>query len=433
MRGSGLRWLRWPALAVVVLGTAALLFWPAADFLGAHDARGLSGKQRIQEAAKARDAARGRMVQLATVMLGLGAYVFTVRNFQLALDQSRRQAEATNRTLEQNEAAQITDRFARAIELLGSEAIDARLGAIYSLERIARDSERDHPTVMEVLTAFVRRTSTTTAAGASRQDLWAALSVIARRRFEHDRGRLVLRDSLLPEAELTEAALAGADLRGIRLAEATLTRAELAAADLTDGVLDGARLDGADLTGADLTRVSASGARLTDATLTDAALNGARLDGGALTGARLQNVHALRCALSGADLTGADLTGADLSEADLNDARLPNAVLRNVTLTRGRLARADLSGADLRDVDLSRAVLSRARLQGANLSGARLDETNLSGATLAGAHLAGVDLTQVVGVSDLDLTDAIADDATRLTAGWHADPATGRVTRLDQR
>jgi hypothetical protein len=121
--------LRWPALVIVVLGVAALLFWPAADFLAAHDASGLTGRQREQETAKARDAARGRLVQFATVMLGVGAYIFTVRNFQLALEQAHRQAEATIRTLEQNEAAQITDRFARAIEILGSDAIDVRLGA----------------------------------------------------------------------------------------------------------------------------------------------------------------------------------------------------------------------------------------------------------------------------------------------------------------
>ncbi|WP_062294251.1 hypothetical protein [Nostoc piscinale] len=31
-----------------------------------------------------------------------------------------------------------------------------RLGAIYTLERIAKDSAKDHWTIMEVLTAFVR-------------------------------------------------------------------------------------------------------------------------------------------------------------------------------------------------------------------------------------------------------------------------------------
>jgi hypothetical protein len=48
------------------------------------------------------------------------------------------------------------ERFTRAIEQLGSDQLEVRLGAIYALERIARDSERDHWPIMEILTAYVR-------------------------------------------------------------------------------------------------------------------------------------------------------------------------------------------------------------------------------------------------------------------------------------
>uniref|UniRef100_UPI001177ECCC pentapeptide repeat-containing protein n=1 Tax=Calothrix rhizosoleniae TaxID=888997 RepID=UPI001177ECCC len=54
------------------------------------------------------------------------------------------------------EDKQITERFSKAIEQLGSEKIEVRLGAIYTLERIAKDSPKDHWTIMEILTAFVR-------------------------------------------------------------------------------------------------------------------------------------------------------------------------------------------------------------------------------------------------------------------------------------
>ena len=53
----------------------------------------------------------------------------------------------------------MTDRFTKAIEQLGSDKLDVRIGGIYALERIARDSAKDHPTVMEVLTAFIREHS----------------------------------------------------------------------------------------------------------------------------------------------------------------------------------------------------------------------------------------------------------------------------------
>ena len=62
------------------------------------------------------------------------------------------------------EQGHITDRYTKAIEQLGKldgdkPNIEIRLGAIYALERIARDSPRDHWTIMEVLTAYVRQNS----------------------------------------------------------------------------------------------------------------------------------------------------------------------------------------------------------------------------------------------------------------------------------
>jgi ABC-type nickel/cobalt efflux system permease component RcnA len=67
----------------------------------------------------------------------------------------RRVTSAEN-AVEVAQEGQITERFTRAIEQLGDEKLAVRLGGIYALERIARDSERDHWPIMEVLTAFVR-------------------------------------------------------------------------------------------------------------------------------------------------------------------------------------------------------------------------------------------------------------------------------------
>jgi hypothetical protein len=55
---------------------------------------------------------------------------------------------------------QITERFTRAVDQLGSDKLEIRLGGIYALERIAKDSaDKDHWTIMEILTAFVRERS----------------------------------------------------------------------------------------------------------------------------------------------------------------------------------------------------------------------------------------------------------------------------------
>jgi hypothetical protein len=53
----------------------------------------------------------------------------------------------------------ITESFSKAIEQLGSDKIEVRLGGIYSLERISKESPNDYWTVIENLTAFVRERS----------------------------------------------------------------------------------------------------------------------------------------------------------------------------------------------------------------------------------------------------------------------------------
>jgi hypothetical protein len=79
---------------------------------------------------------------LGAGLAAAGALWFTTRNFTLS-----------RRTFELTEQGQVTDRYTKAIEQLGSDKLDVRIGSIYALERVARDSARDHPTVMEVLTA----------------------------------------------------------------------------------------------------------------------------------------------------------------------------------------------------------------------------------------------------------------------------------------
>lgn len=55
----------------------------------------------------------------------------------------------TSRTYRITEQGHITDRYTKAIQQVGDEKLAVRLGGIYALERLAVDSERDHPTVVE--------------------------------------------------------------------------------------------------------------------------------------------------------------------------------------------------------------------------------------------------------------------------------------------
>ena len=60
-----------------------------------------------------------------------------------------------------SQEGQIPDRFTMAeqlgaTDLRGNPKLEVRLGGIYSLERIANDSEKDHWAIMEVLGSYAR-------------------------------------------------------------------------------------------------------------------------------------------------------------------------------------------------------------------------------------------------------------------------------------
>ena len=244
--------------------------------------------------------------------LGVVGSVFGIWRSVIAL-LNVRAAQEQGRIAEQGN---ITDRFAKAAEMLSADNPRARTGAIRSLARVAQDSvDRDHIPVMEVLTEFIRippyqeaakraeaRREAENArkeendAGANTDmpppvqcpDIHAALQVIAERNdaqkerenkvyFKPSLTRAALRELDLRDANLTEAELSDANLTGADLAYATLTNASLDFADLTS-----ANLDGSNLTGADLAFANLTGADLAYATLTNASLDGANLTGASL-------------------------------------------------------------------------------------------------------------------------------------------------------
>jgi hypothetical protein len=246
---------------------------------------------------------------------------------------ANKNAEAANRNAEAANQKQITERFSKAIEQLGSDKPEVILGGIYTLERIARDSEPDQWTIMEVLTAFVRQNAPVIKENESqspedqekllklRISIRACLTVIGERKY--------------PDLENKRLDLTIVNISGFNLVQFKLKGFNFTGADLTEANLFGADLTEANLRGADLT-----GANLTGADLTEANLIGADLTGANLTGADLTEAN-----LIGADLTEADLTGAYLTEA----YRLELDWITKVLLTEADLKGAILTGATMPD------------------------------------------------------------------------------------
>jgi len=203
----------------------------------------------------------------------------------------------------------VMESVSKAVEQLGSDKLEVRLGGIYSLERISKESPDDYWTVMENLTAFVRERALRNEAVRQDEigeppatDIAAVLTVIKRR---NKRGR----EHEISNAwrlDLSGATMKRADLSDAHLEEADLSGAHLKGANLSHAHLEGANLFGAHLEGADLLRAHLAGANLSSAHLDGADLFRAHLDGAKLLNARLD--------------------GANLSEAiGLSEAQLAEA------------------------------------------------------------------------------------------------------------
>ena len=312
----------WVRALLVGFGVLTLLFglfvllWevPKRQVAGIADA-----KDRLA----AESAFRQILVQLVGGLALLCGLYFTWRTLWTSQETLR----VNQKTLETTQQGQITERFTKAIEQLGdTERLMVRLGGIYALERIARDSERDHWAVMEVLTAFVReqRPALDSTSGEKERkeslperkpppDIQAILTVIGRRTRTLGNGEtqtLDLRDANLQDANLANAQLQGALLAGAQLQDVNLANAQL----------QGALLMGAQLQGAFLVDARLQGANLANARLQGAFLVGAQLQSACLMGAQLQDANLRNAQLQGADLTAViNLTQDQLNMAYTNE------------------------------------------------------------------------------------------------------------------
>jgi len=234
----------------------------------------------------------------------------TEQQLEQARESQKQTQESTQRTLELTEQGQITERFTRAIDQLGAtddkgrKKLEIRLGGIYALERIDKESpERAyHPTVMEVLTAYVRENSRrdhekpSTPTSASNED------------DKQDKG--------VEQDEESTVRRPPADIQAIL--DVLNRREENRVPDQGRVRLDfrGANLQGADLQGADLQGANLQGANLYGVNLREAFLQEANFQEANLHKANLQEAN-----LHIANLQGANLRGAvDLTQGQIEDA-----------------------------------------------------------------------------------------------------------------
>jgi uncharacterized protein YjbI with pentapeptide repeats len=304
-------------------------------------------------------------------------------------------AVATWWQLQISREGQLTERFSRAVEQLGSDNEDVRIGAIRTLERIAKDSPRDRNAVQAVIGAYVRKHAPWLVGSLQgpqhpTPSVDMHLSWLEHRRGDVQTAMWVL-GARRPSRGEWQLYLSRVDLRGAFL-YGRLSNAQLRHTNLAHALMPEVRLEHADLEDADLRKANLQCTRLTGANLRKAHLQGADLRGADLGEANLREAH-----LENADLSTARV---DPGRGAFLKGRVSNALPRHTNLApKVRLEYADLEDADLRKAKwqctrLTGANLRKAHLQGADLRGADLREANLHGANLRGAHLENADLTK---------------------------------------
>jgi hypothetical protein len=306
-------WARW----VVAVGlSAAFVLWlilfaprllvPAASEADLRDVPDAVKWQARDSRLKLQNDARATLLQgLAGLAVLVGAYY------------TYRQVQTGRRQLDVAQQGQVTERFTRAIDQLGNENLDVRLGGIYALERIARDSPDDHATIAEILTAYIRTHAPwpPTLPGhdvdpvpiddvpelkVRAPDAQASLTVLGRGGFAEQ-----------PPVVGDQLDLHEVDLRRAKLFYANLVGADLHGANLAGVILFGVNMQGADLSDANLAEAEIMDSNLVFADLAAASLEKAIIDGTVLTAA---------------SLIGANLSGARLQTAELRGVRLEQAV-----------------------------------------------------------------------------------------------------------
>jgi len=280
------------------------------------------------------------------IVFGLG---FAYRRLQVA-DRQARVAEE----------GQLTQRFGSAVEHLASEALSVRIGGLYSLERLSKDSTLFHWPVVEIISAFVKDRS------------------IAFSNSTNDTDVTTEQVSILGRAEVRPPAAPGGQPRApldVQVAMRILSR--------RDYTLDAAGQ-----------RIDLEGAYLAGIRLSNAALKGANLNE-----ANLNNVTILN-----SDLSEASLISAAMVEAELRGVDLRNTNASWVKLTACNLQDSDLRNSEFQDADLSSCGLACANAAGASFRRARVDFADFTDANLTKASFEGVDCSNTAGLSTVQLS-----------------------------
>lgn len=232
----------------------------------------------------------------------------------------------------------------------------------------------------------------------------------------------VLHRTLLHDADLSDARLRNARLSDITANELRLCAADLGGASLIDCALSRLSAAGSDWTGSVLRNCMMPEADLEQAVFSSADLERSILFGASAAGSSWRQCRFDTVQLSQSTLDGADLSAARGQKLGLRDSSLQRGRLRGARFMTCDMGNACLDDSDARESWWHRSVLMGASLRRSKLREsdfyqslcrkACLAEADLTAARFAEAETTGMDLTDAV------ISATIAPDQTPVSESW---------------
>ncbi len=244
---------------------------------------------------------RKTTAQIVGGLYVLGGFAFTW--FQLV---------ATQHSIVLSEERLVADRYSKAIDQLGQSTTQTRLGGIYALGSISKNSPEYVSIVDNVLASYVKQNCHQDSA--LKEELQASIDILTRKQF-YDFQSGEVKDGI----NLSKVKLNGFDFNKSSLRNARLTEADMDRSDFVEADLSGLNANGTTFFRADLDR----------AIIEHAQLFGADFSQASLVGASVKNCNLKLAKLKEADLSKAIFTGCDMKDVDLENAKLYGTDLRD--------------------------------------------------------------------------------------------------------
>lgn len=291
--------------------------------------------------------------------------------------------------------------------------LEVRLGAIYALERIARDSARDKKAIFEVLCAYARNPENSGRlppigdVPTKDEEFYRWRAGLPSIRVDMQACIYILGSDLFADLDVNIFDLSRANFQCATLSNNNLTAANLESTNLDATILDNTVINQATL---DRSHIRA-------ATTTNSSIENSSFDH-----SDISFMHSSETSFVGSGGHKARLSQMMLSKCDLSYCYFTDSTFSSVTLTDGKCSWISLKKSRLDASRFRNTNAQYANFRGTTIVDTVFFRTDLRGSDFAGSRLYkvgffGCDLTGATGITPDLLADTYGDAGTVLPAG----------------